>query len=131
MNEYTNKAPQTKKAFGYKRNKNEIEKEILYNNKIYTIAGVLPASYNKALIYAEKEGFSKKGFKKIILMSYKTIVCEITPFEQARFFDYYSFTTAQHINTFLKMFNFLKEDKILYAKDLRKGGFIDYDTRNF
>ena len=67
--------------------------------------------YGKANVYRNGEG-------KILLMSYKTIVAEITDEavsttgkRQANVFGWYSMTTSRHINEFLQQYGFDKMSK--------------------
>ena len=67
--------------------------------------------YRKANVYRNGEG-------KILLMSYTTIVAEITDEavsttgkRQANVFGWYSMTTSRHINEFLQQYGFGKMSK--------------------
>lgn len=74
--------------------------------------------YKKANVYRDDNG-------KIFLMSYTTIVAEITDKivaedgnAHAKVYDYYSVTTARHVNEFLQQNGFSKMSK----KEMEKGG---------
>lgn len=65
--------------------------------------------YKKANVYRNDKG-------SILLMSYSTIVAEITDEiltgkRQLKVYGYYSVTTARHINEFAQQYGFKKQSK--------------------
>lgn len=116
MNEYDNKMkarvrvnPWTNKEYfetGFKRNKRDIEDQIIYAGDIYQFKQVIDGTYNKALVYRCDRTSNE------ILMSFKTIVAEYDYGNECIYVHgWYSKTTQGHINAFLQLLGAKTMDK--------------------
>lgn len=99
----------------YKRNKRNIVEFLRYDNRYFTLYEILEGYYNKAIIYKED------GKENYILLSYETVVAEYKEGKMV-LYGYYSRTTSNHINSFLRKFNYLPMSK----KEIEKMENIEF-----
>lgn len=65
-----------------------------------------PGKFDRVKSFYGKARIIEKDSGEIILQSYDTEVCKITPGgEFVRLWDGYSLTTMRHINAFIELFN--------------------------
>lgn len=97
----------------YKRNKKDIKKYLKYDGRLFELYENIECYYNKALIYKEIE---KENY---ILLSYETVVCEYIN-NKMIIYGYYSRTTSNHINMFLRMHGYESMSKKEIENNINK-----------